>query len=113
MLYSRGIKKILAGEVNMDILQKVQNHEARIAALEHSFSEYTVKADKLENKVENLERAVRDEGSKQSQLLTTLINHMLGMEKTKVTNRKEIIIATIGGICGGGGLVGFLTILLN
>lgn len=85
-----------------------ENHEQRIGTLEKQYSE-------VMTKINDVDKTVREEGREQRNLIQTLLNHTLGMQKQKDNNRTKIVVAALGG--GGavgaiGGLIALITKLI-
>jgi hypothetical protein len=103
----------------MDVPQRLDDHEKRIGELETNYGKVIQKIDSMERGQVELQNIVLKSSGDQKDLLNKLIEHSLGISvkqeetkgevsKLKISSRKEIII----GLIGGGGITGILVSLV-
>ncbi|AOH53359.1 hypothetical protein ABE28_003265 [Peribacillus muralis] len=103
----------------MDMPQRLDNHEQRISQLETNYGEVINKISSMEKGQLEIQNVVLKSSGDQKDLLNKLIEHSLGItvkqeetkgevSKLKISSRKEIVL----GLLGGGGFVGILTAVI-
>lgn len=90
---------------------RLDNHEERISALEQNYGTLSLKINDLERGQLDMKNTLLTEFSSTKSMLNDqnamnqrLLEHMYGIQTTKITSKKDIIL----GLVGGGGIVGVL-----
>lgn len=104
-------------EMNVD--QRIENHETRITALEKNYSDLTNKMQSVETGQLRIEKTLLEEGKEQKkliseyqdeqqELLSKLLEHTLNIKKNNSYRKWDLALALFG---GGGLIYGIITLI--
>ena len=82
------------GQIPMEI---VEDHEKRIMALEDQQSKMLLEMKTIQSSQYKIENTVLNEGKEQKALLNKLLTYHLDMNKTKISNRHQLMLTFFGG----------------